>query len=69
MKCYRPNCNCDKYKIMGCIFRLTKEQKDLIAEIKEKSYCDCGEIFIYAKYGDRIINLCTTCGVRGRKIA
>lgn len=55
--------------MMGCIFRMTKEQKDLIAEIKGQSYCKCGEMLIEAKYGDRIINLCKTCGVRGRNIA
>ena len=53
--------------MMGCIFKLTKEQKDLIARIKEQSYCNtCGEVLIHAKYGDRIINLCTSCGVRGK---
>lgn len=68
MKCYRTNCkiDCDKYKIMGCIFRLTKRQKNLIAEIKGQVYCNCGEILIKAKYGDKIIDLCTNCGVRGR---
>ena len=66
MKCYRTSCKCDKYKMMGCIFKLTKKQKDLIAKIRENKYCKCGEMTIVAKYGDKLIDLCTNCGVRGR---
>lgn len=64
MKCYRSNCSCDKYKMMGCIFRITKEQKELLAEINGYNYCECGEITVKAKYGNGLINLCTKCGVR-----
>ena len=68
MECYRTNCKtkCDKYKIMGCIFRINEEQRDLIAKIKRQTFCKCGEILIEAKYGNEIIKLCTNCGVRGR---
>lgn len=69
MECYRSNCKskCDKYKMMGCIFRITKEQRDLLSRIKGQSYCNvCGEMLIEAKYGDREIDLCTNCGVRGK---
>lgn len=70
MECYNRNCNeretCDKYKMAACIYRRNKEQQDLIDEIKNYKYCEiCGGITIKAKYGDRNIDLCVKCGVRG----
>lgn len=70
MNCYRTNCKCDDIKKMYCLFKLTKKQREVIAKIKRNNYCnECGQATVKAKYRGKLINLCTECGVRGRKVA
>lgn len=64
MKCYR-NCKeeCNELKVKYCIFRLTKEQQELIAKIKGLRFCDiCGNTTVKGKYKGQAVELCTSCG-------
>lgn len=66
MECYRSNCKekCNDIKIKYCLFRITAEQKDLIAEIKGKIYCsNCHSEIVQALYRETEVTLCTSCGI------
>ncbi len=67
MKCYRTNCKeeCNELKKLYCIFKLNKKQQRFIAKLE--GYCkECGTKLIKAKYKGEYIDLCTSCGVRGK---
>lgn len=54
-------------KKLYCIFKITKEQHELIKKINPSKYCKkCGKETIKAKYKETEINLCTDCGVERR---
>lgn len=64
MKCYNLSCKeeCDELKKMYCIFKITEQQKILIAKIN-KGHCQkCLTKTILGMYNETIVRLCTNCG-------
>lgn len=71
--CYRSDCKeqCDEFKKMYCIMRITKKQKAFIDEIHSntRGRCkECGRETIKAKHRKIQIDLCTECGVLNKAI-
>lgn len=66
MKCYNLNCKerkeCNRFKKMHCIFKITQRQKELVARISKGNCNDCGMKTVKARYKGRVARLCTGCG-------
>ena len=67
--CYRADCKeeCDEFKKMYCIMRITKDQQEVIGRIYN-SCVICGRRTVKAKHKGIHINLCTKCGVLNKAI-
>ena len=64
--CYKTDCKeeCDEFKKMYCVMKVTKEQRDFMRQALDESYCEvCGKKKVKAKYRGVEIDLCTDCGV------
>ena len=65
LKCYRSNCKeeCNELKIQYCLFRITKRQQRIIAQIKGMNCINCENEWIEGNYKGEEVRLCTSCGI------
>ena len=64
--CYKTDCKeeCDEFKKMYCVMKVTKGQRDFMRQALDESHCKvCGRKKVKAKYRGLGIDLCTRCGV------
>lgn len=64
MQCYNFNCKeeCNELKKQYCIFKVTKQQKELVARINKNNCKTCGMKMAECRFNYISSKLCTSCG-------